>query len=140
MATVPLPHPLTSALDVVDVVFHLLDAEPHTTLAALVDRLPGPGQIVVTVDGGDPGPAGVAALDPWLRDLLVAAPGARFVLVSVRAGAVAAVAEADLAAWRALRRGNGVGRHHLLDWFVVTDDAFTSMADLGGPPPMWSSW
>jgi hypothetical protein len=49
----------------------------------------------------------------------------------------AAVAEADLAAWRRLVRRHRSGPVTLLDWFVVTDDAIFSLAELSGPPAAW---
>lgn len=41
MATTRTPRPLASALDAIEVILGLLDREPATTLAALLDRLPG---------------------------------------------------------------------------------------------------
>lgn len=129
--------PMLDPLDAVEAILALLDDDPTTTLAALVDRLPGGLRYAIPVDGGDPGPAGADALDRLVLDQLGDLPGARVVLASVRDGEDETVAEADLATWRAL-----VARHRtspvvLLDWFVVTDAAVVSLADLAGPRPRW---
>lgn len=137
MATTRTPRPLTSALDAIEVILTLLDHEPGLTLAALHDHLPGEVQAVVPVTGGDPGPGGA----PRLAELVAAAlPGgsrARLVLVSVRDHGGDAPAEADLAAWRALLRRAVPWPVELLDWFVVTDEAILSLAELAGPPARW---
>jgi hypothetical protein len=130
--------PLLHPLDAVEALLALVDDDPTTTLVALVDRLPGGLRFALPVTGGDPGPAGAGALDELLRDLLAEVPGARVVLATVRPGEDVAVAEDDLAMWRAL-----VARHHrsgvtLLDWFVLTDDAIVSLAELAGPRPPWT--
>lgn len=137
MATTRIPRSLTCALDAVEVILELLDAEPATTLAALLDHLSGDSRSIVSVDGGDPGPAGVEVLADQLQTGLATAPGARVVLVSVRARAGEAIAEADLAIWRHLVRRYRGGHVTLLDWFVVTDDEIFSLAELSGPPAPW---
>lgn len=211
MATTRTPRPLTSPLDAIEVILTLLDQEPTTTLAALLDRLPGPTHVVVPVAGGDPGPAGAPELAALLADAFasdrlpacplptgpestsagpkrpdpstydparsdpakherpsseptrpgLATPGPssvpsrpdavrhvppgsrptgsppRLVLVSVRDHGGDAPAEADLAAWRALVRRSQPWQLELLDWFVVTDEAILSLAELAGPPARW---
>ncbi len=137
MPTAQTPRPLASALDAIEVILELLDAAPSTTSAALVE-VPGGGSGVVSVDDGDPGPSGAALLAERLHTGLADVPGVRIVLVSVRNGAGDAVAEADLAMWRHLVRLHGGGTTTLLDWFVVTDEAILSLAELGGPPAPWS--
>jgi hypothetical protein len=130
--------PLLHPLDAVEALLALLDDDPTTTLVALVDHLPGGVRVALPVDGGDPGPAGAGALDDLLLHLLAEAPGARVVLATVRAGEDLAVAEDDLAMWRTLvarHRGSGVT---LLDWFVLTDDAVVSLAELAGPRARWA--
>jgi hypothetical protein len=93
---------------------------------------------VVSVDDGDPGPSGAAHLAERLRTGLAEVPGARVVLLSVRHRAGDVVAEADLAMWRRLVRLHEGGSTTLLDWFVLTDEAILSLAELGGPPAPWS--
>lgn len=137
MATTRIPNPLTCALDAIEVILELLDADPDTTLAALVDHLPGDRQVILSIDGGEPGPWGVEELAARLQVLLEDSPGARLVLVSVRDDEGDTVAEADLAAWRRLARLHRRGPVLLLDWFVVTDDAILSLAELSGPPARW---
>jgi hypothetical protein len=127
---------MTSSLDAIAVILALLDHEPETTLAALVDGLPDGARAVLPVRGGDPGPAGATGLAACLAKALPPGGGLRVVLLSVRAGAGDAPAEADLAAWRALDRSGGA-RYELLDWFVVTDDTILSLAELAGPPARW---
>lgn len=137
MATTPIPHPISCALDAVDAILSLLDADPDTTLAAIVDHLPGDGQLVYSVEDGHPGPSGAEALAARLTILLADAPGSRVALLSVREVEGATVAEADLAAWRRLVRAHGRSPFTLLDWFIVTDDAVLSLAELAGPRARW---
>ena len=137
MATTRTPRPLTSSLDAIEVILTLLDHEPGTTLAALLDHLPGANQLVVPVAGGDPGPAGAGGLAELLAGALPAGSRARLVLVSVRDHGGDAPAEADLSAWRVLVRTARAWPVELLDWFVVTDEAILSLAELAGPPARW---
>jgi hypothetical protein len=128
---------MQSSFDALDALLSLLDDDPDLTLAALVDHLPGGARFALPVEGGDPGPAGAEALDGYLLHCLRDVPGARLVLATVRAGEDDTVAEDDLAAWRGL-----VARHRgapvvLLDWFVLTDTAVVSLAELAGPRPRW---
>lgn len=142
MATTRTPRPLTSPLDAIEVILTLLDREPATTLAALLDRLPGPSQALIPVAGGDPGPVGAPRLAQLVADALPQGPSPggevpRLVLVSVRDHGGEAPAEADLAAWRALVRRSQPWPLELLDWFVLTDEAILSLAELAGPPARW---
>ncbi len=137
MAITRIPHPLSCALDALEVILSLVDTDPSTTLAAIVDHLPGDGQVVFSIEDGHPGPSGVELLGARLQVLLEDAPGARVVLLSVRDVDGDTVAEADLAAWRRLVRTHGRGPVTLLDWFIVTDDAILSLAELAGPPARW---
>lgn len=57
--------------------------------------------------------------------------------MSVRDHGGDAPVEADLAAWRALVRRSQPWPLELLDWFVVTDEAILSLAELAGPPARW---
>ena len=139
MSATRIPRSLDCALDAIEVILHLIDADPATSLAALVDHLPGGHRNLVSVGGGDPGPSGVEVLARQLGAALDEAPGARVVLVSIRHEAGDTVAEADLAAWRHLVRRHRRGPITLLDWFVVTDDAILSLAELSGPPARWDS-
>ena len=138
MSAVRSPRPLTSSLDAIEVILTLLDHEPGTTLAALVDGLAGGARAVLPVDGGDPGPGGALHLATCLAPVLRGLGRPRVVLVSVREGGGDAAAEADLAAWRALVRDRRGGAYELLDWFVVTDDAILSLAELAGPRARWA--
>lgn len=137
MATTRAPHPMTSSLDAIEVILTLLDREPATTLAALVDRLPGHARAIIPVSGGDPGPAGAPDLAGRLAGALPAELCARLVLVSVRDHGGDAPAEADLAAWRELVRRSRRWTLELLDWFVITDEAILALAELAGPPARW---
>ena len=137
MSAVRAPRPLTSSLDAIEVILTLLDREPDTTLAALVDGLAGGAGAVLPVDGGDPGPAGALHLAACLAPVLADLGRPRVVLVSVRDGGGDAAAEADLAAWRSLVRDRR-DAYELLDWFVVTDDAILSLAELAGPRARWT--
>ncbi len=142
MATTRTPRPLTSALDAIEVILRLLDHEPTTTLAAILDRLPGPTQALLPVAGGDPGAAGAPRLAELLANALPGRSPAgdlvpRLVLVSIREHGGEAPAEADLAAWRALVRRAQPWPLELLDWFVLTDEAILSLAELAGPPARW---
>lgn len=137
MATTRTPRPFACALDAVEEILRLLDAEPATSLAAFVEHRGGPDRLVVSVEAGDPGPEGVEALAGSLPVLLGPLAGARFVLLSVRDAGGATIVEADLAAWRRLTRLHRLGSPTLLDWFVVTDDSILSLAELGGPPARW---
>ena len=137
MATTRSVRPLTSSLDAIEVILTLLDREPGTTLAALVDHLPGQGRTVVPVAGGDPGPAGAPALAELIAGALPGDTSARLVLVSVRDHGGEAPAEGDLAAWRTLGRRARGWSLELLDWFVVTDEAILSLAELAGPAARW---
>jgi hypothetical protein len=138
MSAVSSPRPLSSSLDAIEVILTLLDREPDTTLAALVDGLAGSARAVLPVDGGDPGPGGVTHLAGCLVPVLRGLGRPRVVLVSVRAGGGDAAEEADLAAWRALVSTPRADAYELLDWFVVTDAAILSMAELAGPPARWA--
>jgi hypothetical protein len=135
------PRPLTSPLDAIEVFLTLLDREPTTTLAALLDRLPGATQALLPVAGGDPGPAGAPRLAELLAHALPCHPSGdgfpRLVLVSVRDHGGEVPAEADLAAWRALVGRSQPWPLELLDWFVLTDEAILSLAELAGPPARW---
>ena len=137
MATTRTSRPLTSSLDAIEVILTLLDDEPGTTLAALLDHLPGANRLVVPVAGGDPGPGGAPRLAELLAGALPAGCGSRLVLVSVRDRGGDAPAEADLSAWRALVRVARAWPVELLDWFVVTDEAILSLAELAGPRARW---
>ncbi len=138
MSAVRSPRPLSSSLDAIEVILTLLDREPDTTLAALVDGLAGGARAVLPVDGGDPGPGGATHLARCLAPVLRGLGRPRVVLVSVRDGGGDAAEEADLAAWRALVSAGGAGAYQLLDWFVVTDEAILSMAELAGPRARWA--
>ena len=138
MSAIRSPRPLASSLDAIEVILDLLDREPDTTLAALVDGLPGGARAVLPVDGGDPGPGGATHLAACLTPVLRGLGHPRVVLVSVRDGGGDAAEEADLAAWRALARERRGGAYELLDWFVVTGDAILSLAELAGPRARWA--
>ena len=137
MSAVSSPRPLSSSLDAIEVILTLLDREPDTTLAAVVDGLAGSARAILPVDGGDPGPGGVTHLARCLVPVLRGLGRPRVVLVSVRAGGGDAAEEADLAAWRALVSARA-DAYELLDWFVVTEAAILSMAELAGPPARWA--
>ena len=138
MSAVGSPRPLSSSLDAIEVILSLLDREPDITLAALVDGLAGGARAVLPVDGGDPGPGGATHLARCLAPVLRGLGRPRVVLVSIRDGGGDAAEEADLAAWRAIVSARRAGAYELLDWFVVTDAAILSMAELAGPRARWA--
>jgi hypothetical protein len=131
------PPPMRCALDAIDALLAILDDEPATTLVALVDHLPHGARVALPVDGGDPGPAGAEALAGLLAAALDGLAGARVVLGSIRHHGDDTVAEADLATWRSLSARHRGGPITLLDWFVITDVAVLSLAELAGPRPRW---
>lgn len=108
----------------------------------------GPDDLVAIVDGetklvmpisGPVTPDAVLRLDALLLEVIGDTAGARLVLVTRRHTGPPMVLEAELARWRHLvaeHRGRAL---QLCDWLVfVRDEVVLSLAELAGPPAVWS--
>jgi len=108
----------------------------------------GPDDLVAMVDGeaklvmpisGPVTPDAVLRVDALLLEALSDVHGSRLVLATRRRTGPAIILEDELARWRhmvAEHRGHPL---RLSDWLVfVRDEAILSLAELAGPPAVWS--
>ena len=128
---------LQSKADALAVVRGVLDADPHTTTLALVDRRPPHDGLVACCSE----PLTHADLDQLdeciLEAALLAEAGCRMVLASWRPDAPDVVDEADLDLWRRLQARHAATPVPLLDWLVVGAGYARSLAEVAGPRPRW---
>lgn len=129
---VPLPASLASTEDAI----RLAEASLGTCdLVAIVD---GAAKIVMPITGPVPADA-VLGIDDLLLETVGDAEGARLVFATRRHGGPAIVLEDELARWRLLQREHAGRALVLCDWLVFLDDGTVlSLAELAGPPAVWS--
>lgn len=128
--------PVPSSLSSIDDAIRLAEvALGPDDLVAIVD---GEAKLVMPISGAVP-PDAVLRIDAMLLEALAHTWGARLVLVTRRHTGPAIVLEDELARWRHM-----VAEHHgrslqLCDWLVfVRDEVVLSLAELAGPPAVWS--
>jgi hypothetical protein len=104
-------------------------------LVAIVD---GAAKLVMPITGPVP-PEGVLRIDALLLAAVGDEEGTRLVLVTRRHTGPAIVLESELAHWRHMQREHRGRSLALCDWLVFLDDGTVlSLADLAGPPAVWS--
>jgi hypothetical protein len=104
-------------------------------LVAIVD---GAAKLLVPISGKIP-PDGIRNVDALLLEAAGDVPDCRLVVATRRHQGPSMVLESELALWRELLRAHRGFELRLVDWLVFLDDGYVlSLAELAGPPPVWS--
>jgi hypothetical protein len=104
-------------------------------LVAIVD---GTAKLLMPVSGPVP-PDGVLRIDAVMLEAVGDEDGARLVLVTRRHSGPSIVLEAELDRWRRMQAAHRGRSLQLVEWLVFLDDgAVLSLAELAGPPAVWS--